>query len=182
MIEYIPQLAESGLDCLKIEGRMKSSGYAATVTNAYRVAVDSYFEDPQGYVFDKRLLDEVEGVCHREYSTGFFFGDQIMNANVCEKSGYIKEQAMLAVAVSDSASDGTALFYQKNKLEKGDALELLSPGKTGKAFFADGLFDEDGQSIDSTPHPMMKFRLRVPFPVHEGDILRAGNARIDEAL
>ena len=155
---------------------MKSAGYAATVTNAYRIAVDRYFEDPEGYVFDPHLMDEVESVCHREYATGFFFGEQIMNANVCTEPGYIREQATLAVAIPDenaeNAPKGCALFYQKNKFSRGDALELLSPGMTARRFIAESVYDVSGAPIDATPHPMMKFYLYVPFAVREGDIIR----------
>ncbi|MBQ9115667.1 MAG: U32 family peptidase [Clostridia bacterium] len=172
MIEHIPELVKSGLSCFKIEGRMKSTGYAATVTNAYRIAVDRYFADPDGYVFDPALMQEVESVCHREYATGFFFGDQIMNANVCTQPGYIREQAVLAVAIPRENGSSLPMFYQKNKFVVGDKLELLSPGMTGRSFTAEKIYDKDGNPIDGTPHPEMIFSIEIPYEVREGDILR----------
>ena len=171
MLQHIPELVQSGLSCLKIEGRMKSTGYAATVTNAYRIAVDRYFEDPENYTFDPALFAEVESVCHREYATGFFFGGQTIEPNICSEPGYIREQAVLAVATKGN-EDGIAEFYQKNKFSVGDRLELLSPGKVGQGFVAEKIYDAEGNPIDSTPHPEMKFALEVPYPVREGDILR----------
>ena len=171
MLQHIPELVQSGLSCLKIEGRMKSTGYAATVTNAYRIAVDRYFEDPENYTFDPALFAEVESVCHREYATGFFFGGQTIEPNICSEPGYIREQAVLAVATKGN-EDGIAEFYQKNKFSVGDRLELLSPGKVGQGFVAEKIYDAEGNPIESTPHPEMKFALEVPYPVKEGDILR----------
>lgn len=172
MIQHIPELVKSGLSCFKIEGRMKSTGYTASVTNAYRIAVDRYFADPENYVFDPALMEEVESVCHREYATGFFFGDQAIEPNVCSEAGYIREQAVLAVATRGSGDGVLPEFYQKNKFTVGDSLELLTPGKVGQSFTAQRLFDAEGLPIESTPHPEMRFTLDVPFPVREGDILR----------
>ncbi|MBR2461063.1 MAG: U32 family peptidase [Clostridia bacterium] len=178
MLQYIPELVRSGLSCFKIEGRMKSTGYVASVTNAYRIAVDRYFEDPEGYCFDPALMREVESVCHREYATGFFFGEQIMNANVCTQPGYIREQAVLAVAINRESGSDNPRFYQKNKFSRGDLLELLSPGEIGRSFVADRIFDANGEPIESTPHPGMVFSLEVPYEVREGDILRFGKEHL----
>lgn len=175
MLEYIPELVRSGLSCFKIEGRMKSIGYVATVTNAYRIALDSFFRDPDGYSFDSALKNEVESVCHREYATGFFFGDQIMNANVCSEPGYMREQAVLGVATGEMvkcAQSELPVFYQKNKFSVGDELEILSPGCIGRPFKVGAIFDSKGESIESTPHPGMLFSLELPYEVREGDILR----------
>ena len=178
MIQHIPELVKSGLSCFKIEGRMKSTGYTASVTNAYRIAVDRYFADPENYVFDPALMEEVESVCHREYATGFFFGDQTIEPNVCSEAGYIREQAVLAIATKGSEDGSLPEFYQKNKFSVGDRLELLTPGKVGQGFTAERIFDAEDQPIESTPHPEMRFKLHVPFTVKEGDVLRF--ARVTE--
>ena len=93
--------------------------------------------------------------------------------------GYLRDKAYVAAAVEDAAEpDETgsydALFTQRNKMKAGDTVELLTPGQTGRAFTADTIRNEEGEEIDCTPHPSMRFRLRVPFPVREGDILRMG--------
>lgn len=172
MIEHIPELMESGLSCLKIEGRMKSACYAATVTNAYRMAVDSYFQSPENYKFNPEWLAELESVCHRQYCTGFFFGEGIDNSNICTSPGYIKEQTALATATSYNAENGQASFMQKNKFSAGERVELLVPGRTGYAFTVPTIYGEDGESISSVPHPQMKFSIDVPFPVPEHSVLR----------
>ena len=185
MIRHIPELCEAGIDSLKIEGRMKSEYYAAVTANAYRIALDSYAASPENYVFDERLWGEVESVSHREYSTGFFFGPPQEDANVCSTLDYIRDKAYLAVAQSrdiappeklqhEAATKGLTLyrFVQSNKFKLGDTVSILTPGKTGRAFVAELLYDAEGNPIDSTPHPLMEFWLGVPFEVKEGDILR----------
>lgn len=172
MIEHIPELATSGLSCLKIEGRMKSSCYVGAVTNAYRMAIDSYFADPVGYKYDPQWLSELESVCHRQYCTGFFFGETADTANVCETPGYIKEQAALAVSDGYDAESGRASFIQKNKFSVGERIELLVPGRVAIPFTVEEIFDEKGMPIESTPHPMMRFSIKVPIEAPEFSIIR----------
>ena len=172
MIEHIPELVTSGLSCLKIEGRMKSSCYVGAVTNAYRMAIDSYFADPTGYKYDPQWLSELESVCHRQYCTGFFFGETVDNAGVCETPGYIKEQAALAVCDRYDEESGRAYFTQKNKFSVGERIELLVPGKTAVPFTVDAIYGEKGEPIESTPHPMMKFSINVPIKATEFSIIR----------
>lgn len=172
MIEHIPELVQSGLSSLKIEGRMKSSCYVGAVTNAYRMAIDTYFENPDGYVYDPKWLSELESVSHRQYDTGFFYGETGDRAKVCDEPGYIKEQAALGVCTDYDERTRRAYFTQKNKFSAGEKVELLVPGKTGVAFVCDKIYDECGSEIDSVPHPMMKFAIDVPFEVPEFAILR----------
>lgn len=179
MIEHIPELEEAGISSYKIEGRVKSAYYTAVVTNAYRLAIDEYRRDPASYRFNTELTRELDGVSHREYGTGFFFTPPSMDANTVHELGYIREKAYLATAVTDSLtpdSDGMydVLFIQRNKVKAGDAVELISPGKVGRSFTADSLRSLRGDLITSAPHPSMYFRLKVPFAVHSGDILRMG--------
>ena len=179
MIEHIPELEESGISSYKIEGRVKSAYYTAVVTNTYRLAIDSYRASPENYTFDKAWLNELDGVSHREYGTGFYFNKPSEYANTVHDLGYIREKAFLASAVSDSLtpdSDGlyNTLFIQRNKLSRGDKVELITPGHVGRAFSASSLADVSGNPLESAPHPSMYFRLKVPFPVRSGDILRAG--------
>lgn len=172
MIEHIPELCMAGISSFKLEGRVRSAYYTAVVTNTYKMALDKYIKDPENYSVDSSWLEELNCVSHREYSTGFFFGDPHREANLVSAPGYIREKAYIATAVEDSGPDGTALFMQRNKLSAGDDCALLSPGKCAAGFKASELFDENGDEIKSAPHPMMRFRLRVPFQVHAGDILR----------
>ena len=178
MIRYIPELETSGISSYKIEGRVKSAYYTAVVTNAYRMALDEYRRDPAAYKFNEDWERELEGVSHREYGTGFYFTPPHENANVVHELGYIREKAYIATAVEDSTenADGThdVTFIQRNKVKAGERVELISPGKCGRGFYAENLRDAGGEPIESAPHPSMLFRLTVPFKVYEGDILRMG--------
>ena len=170
-IEHIPELVEAGINSFKIEGRMKSAYYTAVVTNAYKMALDSYFSGE--YKYDPDWYRELESVSHRDYHTGYYFTDSHLDANLAPNNGYIKDKAYLAVAVSYDAEKGIAGFTQRNKMCFGDAAELLSPGMIGRELTIDQLFDENMDPIESTPHPYMKFYMKVPFEIREGDILRA---------
>ena len=170
-IEHIPELVEAGINSFKIEGRMKSAYYTAVVTNAYKMALDSYFSGE--YKYDPDWYRELESVSHRDYHTGYYFTDSHSDANLAPNNGYIKDKAYLAVAVSYDAEKGIAGFTQRNKMCFGDAAELLSPGMIGRELTIGELFDENMDPIESTPHPYMKFYMKVPFEIREGDILRA---------
>lgn len=183
-IAHIPQLIGAGIDSFKIEGRMKSAYYTAVVTNAYRIAIDAYLADPEHYIFDPALMRELESVSHREYCTGFYFDDPMENPQLTTIPGYIREKAYLATAAPEELALPAGLapvseegvlcpFVQRNKICRGDAAELLSPGRLGVSVTIRELYDEQGTLIESAPHPYQKFFTRLPFPVSEGDILRA---------
>jgi len=172
-IRLIPELVAAGIDSFKIEGRMKSAYYTAVVTNTYRMAIDRYFEDPEGYEFDEALERELDSVSHREYGTGYYENKPFDEAQLCVKDGYIREKAYFAIAEGEGR-EGFARFKQKNKIKIGDMAELLSPGRVGRAFRVDELLNEDGEPIEAAPHPSQIFYCRVPFEVKEGDILRSG--------
>lgn len=175
-LPILPKLMESGIDSFKIEGRMKSAYYTAVVTNAYRIAMDKYCDDPHNYETDPALLRELESVSHREYCTGYYKDLPFDETQLCSKDGYIREKAYFAIAEDeqDRAAEGLYRFRQKNKIKVGDTAELLSPSKTGRALTVTELFDETGAPIDAAPHPSQIFYCKVPFEVKEGDILRQG--------
>ena len=185
-VSIIPQLIEAGIDSFKIEGRMKSAYYAAVVTNAYRMAIDSYLRSPSDYVFDERLMRELESVSHREYCTGFYLDDPLKNPQMSTINGYIREKAYFATALDESelpmpdsliAKNENGKLYpfiQRNKIKIGDSAEIISPNKIGKAFTVTELYSESGAAIESAPHPSQKFFVRVPFEVLAGDIIRSG--------
>ena len=170
MIEHVPELMESGICSFKIEGRMKSAYYAAVTANAYRMAIDAYVRDPAGYRFDPAWLTELESVSHREYDTGFFFGKPIADPKLASTPGYVTPARYIGDCVG--YKDGVAAFTQKNKVCVGETVELLAPGRTGRAFTIERMTDENGAPIDSAPHPDMKFYVDIPFEAAPGDILR----------
>ncbi|MBR2850609.1 MAG: U32 family peptidase [Clostridia bacterium] len=185
-IEMIPELIEAGIDSFKIEGRMKSAYYAAVVTNSYRMAIDAYLADPEGYEFDTRIMRELESVSHREYCTGFYRDFPMDEPQMSTINGYIREKAYFATALDESelplpdslerTSDGGTLypFIQRNKIKLGDSAEMISPRKLGRAFGVTELYSESGEPIEAAPHPSQKFFVRVPFEVTAGDIIRSG--------
>lgn len=187
MLRHVPELIRAGVSSFKIEGRMKSAYYTAVITNAYRMAIDAYLRDPDGYRFDEALYREVESVSHREYCTGYWFDDPRENAQLCQSPGYIREKAYFATATEEAPlpeglvaeTEGGKLyrFLQRNKLSVGDTAELLTPGRVGQGFTVTELYDESGAPIEAAPHPLMQFYVRVPFAVAPGDILRAGEEK-----
>ena len=173
MIEHIPELMESGIDSFKIEGRMKSAYYTAICANTYRMAMDAYLKAPTEYKYDERWLRELNSVSHRDYATGFYFDNPMDNAQTVVNTGYLREKAYLCVAQSERDEQGYATFMQKNKLVLGDSVELITPGKCGQPFIVEQMLTTDGNPLESAPHPSMLFKIKVPFEVHAGDILRS---------
>ncbi|MBR6736636.1 MAG: U32 family peptidase [Oscillospiraceae bacterium] len=173
MIEHIPDLMECGINCFKIEGRMRSAYYTACVTNAYRMAIDSYSKDKDNYKFDPLWKRELESVSHRDYSTGFFYDKVNEEANISSGNKNVCEQSYYAIAEGYDAETGLAYFRQRNKFSSGDKAELLTPGKVGRAFTVDTVLDENKQPIDAARHPGMYVYVKTPFEVKPGDILRS---------
>ncbi len=192
-IECIPQLMQSGIDSFKIEGRMKSAYYTAVVTNVYRMAMDAYTADPEGYQYDPAWLEELESVSHRTYGTGFYLDDPMNNPQLLGECGYLREKAYFATATEYNQEEASALqaagvalqngqgslyrFVQRNKVSVGEGAEVISPGKIGRGFDVCELYAQDGTAISSAPHPSMIFWCRVPFEIREGDIMRAGSSK-----
>ena len=183
-LRHIPALIEAGVSSFKIEGRMKSAYYTAVVTNAYRMAMDAYYADPEKYSFNEAWYREVESVSHRAYCTGYWFDDPRENPQLTEDVGYIREKAYFAtVSETGELPEGLAAeneqgklcrLLQRNKVSLGDRAELLTPGRVGIPFTVNELSDESGTPIPSAPHPKMAFFCRLPHIASEGDIIRSG--------
>jgi putative protease len=167
MIRHIPALLSAGIDSLKIEGRQKSFYYTAVVTNAYRHAVDAAL---RGEALSEDWASEVLKVSHRPYSTGFFFNSG-GPGQFYEDGMYFSDADVVAV-VADCDENGSAVLTQRNKFTVGDALELLMPGQLPTAFTVSALQDNEGNIIDSTPHPMMVFRMKLPAAAPQYSVVR----------
>lgn len=167
MIEYIPELISAGVTSFKIEGRAKSAYYVAAVTNAYRIAIDRYFEGGNSSYGD--LLEEVKKVSHRDYCTGFYFGP-IQNGQIYSNQSYTR--AWDIAAVVEKFEGGTATLSQRNTFAAGEELELLEPGKAGVPIRIGPMFDRDGQPIERASHPEMKVLMPLDRPVKPFSILR----------
>ena len=173
MIEHIPELIDAGISSFKIEGRMKSEYYAAVVTNVYRMAIDAYVRDPDGYRYDPAWLRELESVSHREYATGYYFAKPNEDANTAKTPGYMKEKAYLCRVEEYDRDSGLAWFVQRNKVYADSDVEVISPGKIGRSLHLGKLYDENLAEIPAAPHPYMRFAAKVPFELIPGDIVRA---------
>ncbi len=182
-LPIIKRLCECGIDSFKIEGRMKSAYYTAVVTNAYRMAVDAYHDGTLTDDLIDALVNEVSSVSHREYCTGYYLDNTTENANLASDVGYIREKAYLATAletdsvpekiVAENENGRLYRFIQRNKVTVGSEAEIISPGKLGRSLKVTELYDEEGNIIESAPHPSMIFYARIPYNVKVGDILRA---------
>ena len=168
MIEHIPELVKAGVSSLKIEGRAKSSYYVAVTTNAYRHAVDEYFNNPDGFVLPDWIKEETEKISHREYNTGFYFGSE--PGQVTDNGGYIRNYDV--VAFSDGCSGNTACITQRNKFLTGDTLDVLPPGGVPFNVKCMKLINENGEEVESAPHAMEKLTMICDKEIPEGSVLR----------
>ena len=169
MIEYIPELVDAGITSFKIEGRAKSSYYVSVITNAYRIAVDEYMKDPEQYKLPEWLAEEVTKVSHRQYSTGFFFG-QPENGQYYENGGYLRNFDV--VAMVDECKEGYLYCTQRNKFFKGDTVEILEPNKPVKELVITEIINENGEQIENAPHALMKIKIPYKGDLAAGSIIR----------
>lgn len=172
MIEHIPQLIDSGVTSFKIEGRVKNELYVATVVKAYRQAIDAYFENPENYTVDKEILNELEKVSHREYTSGFYFGKPTEEQQLYTSNTYIQEYGIVGVVRSWDKESKTAVIEQRNKFEQGDKLEVLTPAGENFTITASDMKDESGEPIESAPHAQMIVTLHSDKPMGEYCVLR----------
>ena len=168
MLEHLPKLQQAGICSVKIEGRAKSAYYTAAVTNAYRRALDFYAQNP-GEDIPKEIVEELHKVSHRPYSAGFYFG-RPSGQQCLENGGYIREYEV--VGVVQSWADGRLLVSQRNKLHRGQELDILTPANGSFLMRAEELFDEEGVQIESTPHPQMLYQVPCQQPVPQGSLVR----------
>lgn len=170
MIEHIPELVKSGISSFKIEGRAKTSYYTAVVTNAYRKALDAYFEAgcPEDFSTPQEILEEVEKISHREYNTGFYMGTP--PGQTTSNGGYIRKYDLVALCEKELPKGG--VITQRNKFYLGDEIDILPPSGNPFTVKALKLVDEYGVEVDSTPHPMQRLELYCEKPIPSGSYLR----------
>ena len=173
MIEHIPALAAAGVDSLKIEGRMKSSYYVATVVKAYREAMDTWYRDEKEYELNRnKWMEEVCKASHREFTTGFYFGKTAAGDQIYEKSSYIREYDFVGLVLEYDEKTGIATVEQRNRFFTGDTVEVTGPGRDYFVQQIEWMKDEEGNCIDVAPHPQQVVRMPVKHPVKPFDILR----------
>ena len=171
-IEHIPELVKSGITSLKIEGRVKTSYYVATVVGAYRREIDRYFADPENYTFNKAEYNELCKVSHRPYTTGFYFGKPDENSQVYTSSSYIRDYDLIGIVKSYDAETGIATITQRNRFFKGDEIEIIRPMQPFITQTVDTMTDENGNEIEVANHAEQIIKMKTAEPVTEGAMLR----------
>ena len=172
MIEHIPELVEAGIDSFNIEGRMKTALYVATVARTYRKALDDYAKGRE--VYEANLpwyREEIAKCTYREYTTGFFFGKPGADAQIYDSNTYVKNYTYLGL-IGEDVRDGLYPFEQRNKFSVGDVIEIMKPNGENMEVTVRRLVDEDGNDVESAPHPRQKLWIDVNAPLAPWDILR----------
>ena len=172
LIEHIPEIITSGITSLKIEGRMKSSYYVATVIKAYREALDAYIASPQNYEFNKTWLEEMSKASHREYTTGFYTGKPKGKEQIYESSSYIREYDFVGLVTSYNAVTGIATIEQRNRFVNGEELEVVAPKGPYHIQKVHSMKNADGEVIEVAPHPQMTVYMPMDRPVEPYTMLR----------
>lgn len=157
LIDYIPELIKAGVVSLKIEGRMKSVHYVATVVSVYRKAIDKAWEDLEQYSVPEEWMTELNKVSHRQYTTGFAVGKPDEKAQVYTSSKYEQTHDFVGIVIDYDEVNGRVYFEQRNNVKAGEPLELLEPDGTLLSFVLEDMRDGEGNSITVAPHAQMKF-------------------------
>lgn len=177
MIEHLPELADAGIDSLKIEGRMKTALYVASVTRTYRKAIDALAESEECY---RAHLDwyreEIRQCTYRRFTTGFYFGRPSAEDMVYESNTYVNESVYLGIA--EAVRDGQVMITQRNKFCRGDRIEVMKPDGRNLPAIVVSIRNEDQEEQESAPHPKQLLWLKLQqedgtdVPVCAGDLLR----------
>jgi putative protease len=172
MIEHLPELIEAGVDSFKIEGRMKSAHYVASVVNAYRQAIDAYFADPEGYELRKEWVEEIGKAANRPLNTGFFFGTPGATEHIYEPEEKPAPYDFAAVVTDYDPGTGTATVQQRSPFRPGMTVEFVGPGGRRFSQRIGELADSEGGRLDAARHPLQLVRLKTDQPVQVFDIMR----------
>ena len=172
LMPNIRDVIESGVDSLKIEGRMKSVHYAASVVKAYRLAIDAYFKDPEHFEVQQQWLDELEKVSHRTYTTGFYYHQPTAEDQIYGKTSYDQTSEFVGLVRSYDAETGWAVVEQRNNMKLGQEIEVFQP--TGPLYRQKitAMKNAEGMAISAAPHPQMIFSMKMERPTEPYTILR----------
>ena len=172
MIDKISDLADAGVTSLKIEGRMKSMYYVATVVSAYRAAIDEYLKDPDGYVYNPLHFEELCKASHREFTHGFYYNKPTDKDQNYLTSDYTRDYSFIGLIGKHDESTGLTDVEQRNKFSIGDVVEIFGPYTSYYEEVITEMYDEDGTPVESAPHPQQKLKIRFNRTPKEGFIMR----------
>ena len=180
MIEHIPEIIDAGIDSLKIEGRMKTALYVATVARTYRKALDDFMESEEKYRENMDWYKSEIGKCtYRQFTTGFYFGKPDENTQIYNSNTYINEYIYLGI-VGDIDERGLVRIEQRNKFCVGDIIEIMKPNGDNVLTRVLAMYDEEGQAMESCPHPKQVVYLQLDKLPCVYDILRVANIKDPE--
>ena len=172
MIEHIPELIEAGIDSFKIEGRMKTALYVATVARTYRKAIDDYLTSPEKYKENMDwYLEQISNCTYRQFTTGFFFGKPSEESQIYDNNTYIKEYTYLGI-VGERNEEGLYQIEQRNKFSVGEQIEVMKPDGRNILVTVKRIVDEDGNEMESAPHPKQVLYIDLGQELEMYDILR----------
>ena len=172
MIEHIPEMIDAGIDSFKIEGRMKTALYVATVARTYRKAIDDYLEDPQKYRDNMPwYLDQISNCTYRQFTTGFYFGKPTEESQIYDSNTYVKEYTYLGI-VGSVDEHGRYRIEQRNKFSVGEKIEVMKPNGENRTVTVRAIVDEEGNAMESAPHPQQVLFIDLGEPLERYDILR----------
>lgn len=172
MIEHIPELIDAGIDSLKIEGRMKTALYVATVARTYRRAIDDFYSSPQLYQDNMQWYREEIAKCtYRQFTTGFYFGKPDENTQIYDSNTYINEYIYLGI-IEAVGADGMAKITQRNKFGVGEEIEIMKPDGCNLVITVEKMLDSDGNELEDCPHPRQEIHLKLSENPEMYDILR----------
>ena len=175
MIEHIPEMIDAGIDSMKIEGRMKTALYVATVARTYRKAIDDYLESEEKYRANMEWYKaEISKCTYRQFTTGFYFGKPDENTQIYDNNTYINEYIYLGI-VEGIDEKGRAKIEQRNKFCVGDEIEIMKPDGNNVSVTVKGLYTEDGESVESAPHPKQVLFVELSAVPEQYDLLRIKN-------
>ena len=176
MIEHMDDVLNSGIDSLKIEGRMKTALYVATVARTYRKAIDDYLESPEKYKANMPWYQEQISNCtYRQFTTGFFYGKPDQNTQIYDNNTYVKEYTYLGYA-EEIDDKGFAHITQRNKFSVGETIEIMKPDGRNLSVKVRAIYDENGESVESAPHPQQKLAVDLGTEIEKYDLLRRAEA------
>lgn len=172
MIEYVPEMVDAGIDSLKIEGRMKTALYVATVARTYRKAIDDYFESEEKYRANMDYYkSEIAKCTYRQFTTGFYFGNTDSGSQIYDSNTYVKNYTYIGT-VRQTAENGFVFFEQKNKFTVGEFVEAMGFDGENIECRVEAIYNEDGESMESAPHPKQQLRVKLDKPLDAGMIIR----------
>ena len=172
MLQHIPDLIEVGIDSFKIEGRMKSIHYVATVVNVYRQAIDSYMADPENYVLKPEWIEELNKAANRPLNTGFFYDTPDHEDHIYEPEDKAVPYDFAGLVMDYDAVSGMALIQQRNHFKPGQEIEFFGPEGTFFQQMVGTITDEEGNELDAARHPLQLIRMKLEHPVKSFDMMR----------